>query len=793
MIQDLRYALRSLRKSPGFTAAAVVTLALGIGANSAIFSVVNAVLLKPLAYRDPQQLMLVYTTAAGIRHFVSEPDLEDWRASAKSFRGFATLVSQSVNLTGGDTPERYTGSFVSSNYFDVFAVRPALGRLFVQGEDRQGAALTVVLTDRLWHSHFGGDPGVLGRKVLFNGQPYTVIGVLPPDFVDQPWDADVYLPAFKEPNYSLERGKESVAVVGRLRSGVPVEQARAEMNAITARLAAAYPETNRDRATLVMPLREMVVKDLRPSVIALAAAVGFVLLIACANVAGLFAARMVARERERAIRLALGANKAQLISHVMAEALVLATAGGAAGLALAAWSIQAISKWLTGELPAGVHLRVEPIVMVFTGGIAVIAALLIAAIPAWRSSSASGLREGRGAGASALRNRSRGFLVAAEIAMAMILLTGAGLTLKSLIELGRAQLGFDPHHLLTFEYRVPQAKYPGAGAQVEFHRQVIEQIRAVPGVIAASSVRAVPLGGNGEADDFFLTDRPEPPPAEHPRGLFNAADPYFFETMRVPVFRGRVFTEHDSADAAKVIVINQTLAARYFADRDPIGRYIRIPDQSMTAQVIGVVADVKQFSAEDTPAPQIYGALTQNPFIFTSVAVRTAGEPAAVMSEIRRAVWRVDKDQPMWKMRTMDAKLAMLAAPREFMSSLLGGYAGLALLLASVGIFGVISYSVSQRTSEIGLRMALGARPADVARMILREGGTITAIGIVVGMGAATWLARLLRAQLYGVSPLDPSVYAMVAALLGAVAIVACWIPARRAMAIDPMTALRTE
>ena len=793
MIQDFRYALRSLRKSPGFTAAAVVTLALGIGANTAIFSVVNAVLLKPLAYRDSQQLMLVYTTVAGIRHFVSQPDLEDWRASAKSFSGFAGLAPQSVNLTGGDTPDRVTGSFVSSNYFDVFEVRPALGRLFVSGEDRQGAALTVVLTDRLWHRHFGGDPGVLGRKVWFNGEPYTVIGVLGADFVDQPWDADVYLPAFQYPNYSPDRGKETAAVVGRLRPGVSVEQGQAEMNAIASGLAAAYPESNRGRGALVVRLHEAVVRDLRPSVIALAAAVGFVLLIACANVAGLFAARMAGRERERAIRMALGASKAQLISHLLNEALVLAAAGGAAGLALAEWSIEAISGTPALDLPAGVHLRLDPAVMLFTLGVAVISALLIAAIPAWQSSPAAGLREGRGAGSSLLRTRSRGFLVAAEIAMAMILLTGAGLTLKSLLELGRAQTGFDPRHLMTFEYRVPRAKYPGGGAQVEFHRQVIQQIRAVPGVLAASSVRAVPLGGNGESDDFFLTDRPEPAAAERPRGLFNAADPDFFATLRIPVLRGRVFTDHDSAEAAKVIVINQTLAARYFDGRDPIGRYMRIPEQGYTAQVIGVVGDVKQFSLEDTPGPQIYGALAQNPFAFTSVAVRTAGDPAAAMGEIRRAVWRVDQDQPMWKMRTMNAKLAMLAAPRGFLSWLLAGYAGLALLLASIGIFGVISYSVSQRTAEIGIRMALGARPADVAGMILREGGWITAIGIAVGIVAAMWLARLLRAQLYAVSPLDPPVYAMVASLLGVVAIAACLIPARRAMRVDPVVALRSE
>jgi putative ABC transport system permease protein len=794
MHRDIRYAVRALRKSPGFAIATILTLALGIGANSAIFSVVNAVLLKPLPYKNPDQLTLVYTTApGGVQNFVSQPDLEDWRASSRSFSGFASLVPQSVNLTGGDQPDRVVGSFVSTNYFDVFAVQPAMGRLFAAGEDKPGASLAVVLTDRIWHNHFGADPNILGRKLLFNGEPYTVVGVLRPDFVDQPWDVDVFLPAFKYTGYAFDRNKEIGAVVGRLRPGISMAQAQAEMNTVAARLAAAYPDTNRDRGIQVVSLKEIVVRDVRPSVLALAGAVAFVLLIACTNVAGLFASRMVGRERERMVRLALGAGTAQLISHVLAEAVVLAISGGAIGLALAWWSMEAISKALGNQLPAGTRLSLDSTVLWFTAGSALIAALLIAAIPAWQSSAGPTLREGRGAGAGAARNRARNFLAAGEIAMAMVLLTGAGLTLKSLLELGRAQTGFDPRNLLTFEYRVPPAKYPSGAAQNEFHRQVIEQIRAVPGVVAATSVRAVPLGGNGETADFVIAGQPEPSPSERPRGLFNAADPYFFSTMRIPVLRGRVLDQHDSADGAKVAVINQTLAARYFADRDPLGQHLRLPSLNLTAEVVGVVGDVKQFSTEDLPTPQIYGALAQNPFIFTSVAVRTAGDPAPLMNAIRRAVWTVDKDQPMWKMRTMDAKLAMLAQPRELVTGLLGGYAALALLLASIGIFGVLAYSVSQRTSEIGVRMALGARPVDVVRMILRQGAMIALIGIAVGIGAAAGLSGFLKSQLYAVSPLDPGVYAIVAALLAVVALAACLIPARRAMRVDPVEALRHD
>ncbi len=792
MMRDFRYALRGLRKSPGFASATVLTLALGIGANSAIFSVVNAILLKPLPYKDPQQLVIVYSTAPGDpRDFVSQPDLDDWRASAQSFSGFASFVPQSVNLTGTETPDRVIGSFVSSNYFDLLGVKTARGRSFLAGEDKQGAGGTAVITDGLWHRRFGADANVIGRKLIFNGEPYTVIGVLGPNFVDQPWNAEVYLPAFEYPNYSPDRATANAAIIGRMRPGVPIAKAQAEMNTIAASLSATYPKSNRNRGALVVPMKEIVVEDLRPSILALAGAVGFVLLIACANVAGLFAARMLSREQERAVRLALGATKLQLASHVLAEAVVLAIAGGLAGLLLAAWSIEGLEKAIADQLPAGVHLALDSTVLLFTVGIALISALLIAAIPAFPSSARAAVPDGRSAGSGAMRNRVRSILAAAEIAMAMILLAGAGLTIKSLLELGKARTGFDPSNLVTFEYRVPRAKYPSGAAQTEFHRRVVEQIRSIPGVAAASSVRAVPLGGNGETDDFFIADRPEPAASERPRTLFNAADPDFFNTMRIPVLRGRVFNEHDSAGSPQVAVINQTLWTRYYGDRDPVGKHIRIPEQHLNAEIIGVVGDVKQFSPEDKATPQVYGALSQNAFLFTSVAVRTAGDPAILMNQIRQAVWQVDKDQPMWKMRTVDARLGTLAQPRRLFTTLLGGYAGLALLLASIGIFSVISYSARQRAGEIGIRMALGAQPRDVARLIFREGAMVTLIGLAVGIGGAAWIARLLRAQLFMVSPLDPGVYAAVAILLAAVSFAACLIPMRRAMRVDPIEVLR--
>jgi putative ABC transport system permease protein len=431
-------------------------------------------------------------------------------------------------------------------------------------------------------------------------------------------------------------------------------------------------------------------------------------------------------------------------------------------------------------------------VVAFTLCVSLLTAVLVAALPAWQGSA---LRDARGSGSGAARNPARSLLVIGEVALALILLVGAGLTIKSLSELSRANPGFDAHNLLTMEYRLPRSKYSNGAEQTGFHEQVVAKIQAVPGVIAASSVRAVPLRGNGQSVDFQLGDRPQPPISERPRGLFNAVDPYYFSTMRIPLLRGRVFDAHDQSGAAKVMVINQTLARRYFAGRDPIGQIIRVPGQQvdLTAEIVGVVGDVTQFSPADAPSPQIYGTIAQNPFLFTSLAIRTATDPTLLVNDIRRALREIDRDQPVWSIRTMEWRLASLAAPRQFVATMLGGYAMLALVLASSGIFAVVSYAVSRRTAEIGIRMALGARPVQIARLVLGQGLFVVLMGIAIGIAGAAWLARYLESQLYAVSPFDPRVYASVAGVLALVAAVACMIPARRAVSIDPVDALRRD
>lgn len=790
--QDLRHGMRTLRKSPGFTLAAVLTLALGIGANAAMFSIVNGLLLKPLDLDGAGRLIEVFSRdPLGQRSWVSQADLDDWRAAAHSFSSLASWVPQSVNLTGLEQPERILGTFVSSNFFSTLGASPAIGRGFAPGEDRIGGARVAVISDGLWHSRFGSTRSILGTTAEFNGEPYTIVGVLPPSFVFPFADADVYLPAFEYPNYSLNRAQTNCAVIGRLRDGVSIDAARAEMTTVASHLAASYPATNKGRGAEVVSLQEDLISDLRPGVVALFGAVGLVLLIGCANVASLFIARIMARKREHAVRIALGAGRMRLISHLLTEALLLAACGGGLGVLLTVRSVPAIAPVIAVYLPSGIAITVDRSVLGFTFALSIGAALLVAAIPAFQAWNPMPLRAGRGAAAG--RHAARNVLVAAEIALALVLSVGAGLMIRSFSELGRAAPGFDTHHLMTLAYRVPRNKYPTGAQQVQFHREVVERIKAIPGVLSATSVRAVPLGGNGNTGDFFLTDRPEPPPAERPQALLNFADPDFFATMRIPVLQGRTFTSHDDPAVPSVIIINQTLAKRYFDGRNPIGQHLRIPALQQTAQIVGVVGDVKQFTLRDPATPQIYGSLAQNPFVFTSLAVRTKGDPTKMVNAIRAAIWGVDKDQPVWSIHTFDEIIASQSRLRGLMTTMLGGYAGFALLLASIGVFGVVSYTVSQRVPEIGVRMALGARRRDVVLLILRQGMFMAAIGIGAGVPAALWLSRYVRTLLFAVSPNDPFVYISAIGVLATVSAAACLLPARRAAKTDPMVSLRCE
>lgn len=795
-LREISHALRALRQTPGFTVATVLTLGLAIGANSAMYSIVDGVLLRPLPFdRNSRLVELEMRDPRGARAYASQPDLDDWRAMAKSFAGLASWVPQSVTLTGIDQPERLIGMFVSADFLPVLGIAPAIGRNFAAGEDRPGGMRVVILSDGIWRSRFGGDPGILGKTFQFNGEPYTVIGVLPSGFIFPHIQPDVYLPMFKYPNYSLSRARESGAVIGRLKPGASLESAQAEMNGIAARLSAAYPDADAGRTIAVLSLRDNIVARRRPLLIALAWAVLFVLLIGCANIAGLMIARMIARERERAVRLALGASRARLFWQVAAEVGVLGVAGGALGLLLAAWIVPVIAGAVPVFLPNGIVIELNGGAVAFTAGIALAAAFFIAIVPAWQSVTFDALRAGRGSGGSIRKSRVRAVLVAGEIALALALLAGAGLTMKSVTEIGRQQPGFDPRNLLTVSYRVPRSRYATGEQQTAFHRAVVEQIKAVPGIVSAAAVRAAPVAGNVNFDDFWVADRPEPPLAARPRSILDFADPGFFATMRVPLLRGRVFTDHDAPGAAYVVIVNETLERLFFPDRNPIGQRLRLPSLNQTAEIVGVVGDFKEFDLRDPDTPQIWGALAQNPFVYTDVVVRTAGDPLAMVNSIRRAVWQLDRDQPVWSVESFEEILGRIGAHGlpTLVADVLGVYAGLALALASIGIFGLVNYSVSQRTGEIGVRVALGAAPSDILGLVLGQGLWLGVIGIAAGAGAAVWLARYLQAQLFNTSPFDPAVYAIVATLLLGVVTLASVVPARRALHIQPSEALRQE
>ncbi len=797
-IQDVSYGLRTMRKNPGFTLIALLTLALGIGANTAIFSVVNAALLRPLPLDHPEQLVLVYSrTGREARNYVAYPDLRDWQAQSQSFAHLSAIVPQSVNLTGRAEPGRVIGGFVSTNFFKMLGVEPAAGRAFLPGEDEAGAERVVVINHIVWRDRFGADPNLIGQTLTLNGQLFTVVGIMPEAFRFSWSDVDVWLPIQHYPNFTLDRGKTSAAVLGRLKPGVTTRQAQAEMETISARLAKQYPETNADRGINLVSFQAQLVELIRPSLLVLLGAVGFVLLIACANVANLLLSRSIARHKELALRAALGATRARLVRQLLTESLLLSLAGGVLGLLIGLWGMDALAANSAVDLPVGVTVKLDLAVLGFTASMAVLTGLIFGLLPALRFSRPDvheALKEGgRTAGANLGSSGARGLLVVTQVALALVLLVGAGLMVKSFMNLLGVDPGFDPKNVLTLEYRVPRNKYPEPQQQWRFHEQVVARVQALPGVESAAVVLALPHGGNVGGANFILPDRPAPPAGQELRAQTNRADPHYFRTMGIPLLLGRVFAEQDQPNASQVVVINQMMARRYWPNDDPIGKQVRLLDPEVTASVIGVVGDVKHFSLDEPELSQIYLAYAQHPHIFATLAVRTSSEAMSFSNAVRGAVWSVDKDQPVWKVRTLEWLLDRSLGPQRFLMLLLAVFSALALVLSAVGIYGVMSYAVSQRTREIGVRLALGAQPRDILRLVVKQGFVLAFIGIVIGLVTSLALTRLMKSLLFGVSATDPVTFAVIALLLASIALLACYVPARRATKVDPMTALRYE
>ncbi|MFL6333873.1 MAG: ABC transporter permease [Pyrinomonadaceae bacterium] len=799
LLQDVRFGVRTLAKRPGFALVAVLTLALGIGANTAIFSVVNSVLLRPMPFRDAERLVIVYEKTQSVpKDYISVPNLEDYRAGSRSFEGFATYVPQSVNLTGaGKEPERVVGAFVTSSFFNVVGVEAALGRAFLAEDDAQGGGQVVMLTHELWQRRFGADPEVIGKSLTFNGEPYTVVGILPEGFRYPTTAPDVLLPAQKWPNYKVARSFHGCWVVGRLKPGVTRETAEAELRAIARRLEEAYPEDNRGRGVEVVGLQEDTVGGTRPALLVLLSAVGLILAIACANIANLLLARGAARRKEVALRTALGASRLRLLRQFMTETLLLALAGGAAGLLLAQWGVDALLALSPGDLPTAQSIGLDGRVLVFSLGLTALTGFVFGIVPALQLSKTdvtSDLKEGgRGGGEGRERARMRSAFVVAQVALSLVLLVGAGLLLNSFYHLLRTSPGFNPQNLLTMEYRLPRNRYAKGEQQWAFHREVVERVSHLPGVESAAVVRGLPFSGNGGALTYLVPGQPAPPPGQEQKALENAIDPNYLATVGLPLIRGRNFTYADGPETPPVLLVNRNLAEKLWPGADPLGRQLELPEAKMTGSVVGVVGDAKQYDLAEQQRPQLYTAYAQNPHIFGTLVVRARVEPMSLAETVKKAVWSVDPEQPVWKVRTVEHLIEQNFAGRRFMLTLMACFAGLAVMLTALGLYGVISYTVAQRTHEIGVRVALGAQGRDVLRLVLGQGMKLIVVGLGLGLAGAYAATRLMAGLLYGVSTTDPLTYAAVALLLAAIALLACYLPARRATRVDPLEALRYE
>jgi predicted permease len=805
--QDLRYGFRTLRKSPGFTAVAMLALALGIGANTAIFSVVNGVLLRPLAYPDPSRLLMIFeTTPEFSENSVAYPNYLDWRRESRSFTDMGAFRSDDLNFTGAGEPEHLSGDYVSASLFPVLGITPLLGRNFLPQEDRQGAACAVMLSYGFWKQRLGADPNILGRSLTLNAMSCAVTGVLPRDFRFREM-AQVYVPIEQWNSVEL-RTRESrpgLRVIGRLKPGVTMEAAQAEISSISSVLAREYPKTNAGAGAKVVRMKDDMVGYIRRTLLLLVGAVGFVLIIACANVANLLMARSTARKREFAIRAALGAERWRVVRQLLTESVLLSLGAAAIGLLLAYWGTSLVLAAAPGSLPRSGEIGIDPYVLLFTLVISIVTGILFGLAPAFHGANANpqeSLKEGsRGAGGG--RHRAEGVFVTVEVGLAVILLAGAGLMMQSVWRLLRVDPGFNTRNVLTMEVALsPQVMASPPGIRLAF-QQLLARVAAIPGVQSAAVTSLVPLGESDSEISFWPGAGPQPAPDRMTAAMFSVVTPDYPTVMQIPLRRGRFFTDRDNLASTPVAVIDDVLAKHIFPGQDPVGRQISLVVMG-TVQIVGVAGHVKHWGldSDDTSKirDQIYFPLEQIPdkFMFAGVAgltlvMRTAPEPLSLVSAVRSQVAGPTQDQPIYAVQTMEQTISRSLAERRFTMLVLIIFAATALLLAAVGIYGVMSYAVTRRTHELGIRAALGASRREIARLVLRQGMRLTAIGLAGGLVAAFALTRFMAGLLYGVRPADPATLLAVTLLLGGIALLACYIPARRATTVDPVIALRCE
>lgn len=807
LLQDIRYAFRVLRKNPGFAIMAILTLALGVGANTAIFNVVNAVLLRPLDFKSPGNLYVLsmedvkkHMTGGNFGYIFFQalrdhtPDLE----------GIAAFSNDTFNLVGGDAPEQIQALRVSPSFFDVLGIHPALGRSFLKPEGEPGGQPVVILGHDFWMRRFGGDPNLVGRNVTLDGTSYAVVGILGRE-LDVPFQqVDVWVPRPYEtsifPPERIQTGSGYLNAIARTKPGVPVAQAKAELDASAHQYEHAFPsnsDASFDTTINVQPISENALGGVRTTLWVLLGAVGFVLLTVCANVANLFLARAAGRQKEIAIRSALGASRSRLVRQFLTESTILAVTGGAIGILVAAWGVRLLAASPALGMPRSNEIAVNGAVLIFSLCISFLAGILFGIVPAWRTSRIN-LSEimneaSRGSSAGARRNRAGALIIIAELGFSVVLLAGAGLLLQSFYRLLHVRLGFEPQNVLTFQIALPSTKYPQPFQKTEFHEQLRERIANIPGVRSVATANLVPPLSGLFAPYLAEGMPPDLPRGQRPIALWNSISPAYFETLGIPMLKGRNFSDADIEKSNPVVIISQSLAARHWSHVDPIGQHIQIARQPTPAEIVGVVSDLRNRGIGADMGDELYTPLPQKPWGTMSVLVKTSGDPMQIVPAIRSALQAVDRDQPMTQVISLEQNLSAAVGQQRVSAWLLGIFAALALVLAAIGIYGVTSYSVAQRSKEIGIRIAMGAQPGDVLRLILGFGAKLAFVGVVVGVIAALALTQLMKTLLFGVTATDPETMAAVSITLIAVTLLACYIPARRAMSVDPVIALRSE
>jgi putative ABC transport system permease protein len=805
--QDARYAIRSLLGKPGFAAVAVIALALGIGANSAIFSVVNSLLLNPLPYEDPNRLVQVWETSLKRGRNAmpaSYPNFADWRDKSQVFKQVVAYSDWSFNLTGVSDPERIRSAIVSPDFFSALGIKPRLGRVFLSEEDQKGKDLVVVISESFWRRRFGADPAIVGKTLSLGDNAFTVVGVIPEGAQTPvlPADIELWAPVSQGFGFDNRRG-HYLRVIARLGSGVTLGEAQTEMSTLAAQLEQQYPDSNSGHGVRLVPLHQQIVGDYQTSLYVMLGAVVFVLLIASANVANMLLARAAGRQKEIAIRTALGAARLRVVRQLLTESLLLAGLGGCLGLLIALWGIDLLVALSPPNFPRVTEVAVDGRVLGFTFVVSLVTGVIFGLVPAIGASRPDlnvVLKEGgRTAAGGSARQRARSLLVVSEIALALVLLVGTGLLLRSFLRLQQVSPGFNPENVLTMQLDLSGPNFKTGAQVIAFHTELLDRIKAQPGVESASTRSFVPIASDASFAflSFAIQGRPLDP-NNRPVAYYNGISNDYFQTLMIPVLRGREFDGRDGRKTQQVAIVNETLSRRYFPDEDVIGKRINLDDDPNVppeswAEIVGVVGDTKPRSLEAEPVPEMYMPFVQQAETSMSLMVRTTVDPKSVAAAIRKEVLALDKDQPVYSIRTLDAVLSESVAVPRFRALLIAIFSVVALVLATVGIYGVMSYSVTQRTHEIGIRMALGARPRDVMKMVVGHGFALALISVGIGLVASFFLTGLLSDLLYGVSATDPVTFIAVPMVLTGVALAACFVPARRASKVDPMIALRYE